>query len=81
MRRIAQEQGARFAVSQHWLKGGEGARELAAEVIAAAEDENTFEFLYTDEEPIQTRVEKIATQIYGADGVDWSEEAQEITPL
>ena len=75
VRRIAQEQGARFAVSQHWLKGGDGARELAAEVIAAAEDENRFEFLYTDEEPIETRVEKIATQIYGADGVDWSDEA------
>ena len=44
MRRIAQEQGARFAVSQHWLKGGDGARELAAEVIAAAEDENSSSF-------------------------------------
>lgn len=75
VRRIAQEQGARFAVSQHWLKGGDGARDLATEVIAAAEDENRFEFLYTDEEPIEARVEKIATHIYGADGVDWSDEA------
>ena len=77
VRRVAEEQGARFAVSTHWLKGGDGARELAAEVIEAAESDNAFQFLYHDDESIQTRVEKIATQIYGANGVDWSEEAIE----
>lgn len=67
--------GARFAVSEHWLKGGEGAIELAEEVMAACEEENEIKFLYDMETPFRERVEKIAKEIYGADGVDWSPEA------
>ena len=76
IRRIAKEQGARCAVSQHWLKGGEGAVELAEEVVAACEEENNFEYLYDLDMPFKDRVHAIATKIYGASGIEWSEEAE-----
>ena len=77
IRRIAEETGARCAVSEHWLKGGEGAVELAEAVVAACEEENHFEHLYDLDMPLKERVAKIATEIYGADGVEWSPEAEE----
>jgi formyltetrahydrofolate synthetase len=75
IRRVAKEQGARCAVSEHWLKGGEGAIELAEEVVAACDEENQFDYLYDLDMPFKDRVHTIATQIYGASGVEWSEEA------
>ena len=77
IKNVAEAAGARCAVSEHWLKGGEGASELAQQVIDAAEEPNTFAYLYENDTPIQTRVEKIAMEIYGADAVDWSPKAQE----
>jgi len=77
VRRIAEETGARCAVSEHWLKGGEGAVELAEAVVAACEEEHHFDHLYDLDMPLKERVEKIATEIYGADGVEWSAEAEE----
>ena len=76
VKKIAEAHGARCAVSQHWLKGGEGAIELAEAVVAACEEENQFEPLYDLDLPLKARVEKIATELYGADGVEWSEEAE-----
>jgi formyltetrahydrofolate synthetase len=76
IRRVAKEQGARCAVSQHWLKGGEGAVELAEEVVAACDEENNFDYLYDLDMPFKDRVHTIATKIYGASGVEWSEEAE-----
>ena len=76
VKKVAEEHGARCAVSEHWLKGGEGAVELAEAVVAACEEDNQFEHLYDLELPLKDRVEKIATEIYGADGVEWSDEAE-----
>jgi formate--tetrahydrofolate ligase len=75
IRRIAEGQGARCAVSEHWLKGGEGAVELAEAVAEACEEENNFNYLYDLDLPFKERVHTIATKIYGASGVEWSEEA------
>jgi len=75
IRRIAEEHGARCAVSEHWLKGGEGAEALARAVVEACEEESRFEYLYDLDLPIKERVEAIATKIYGAAGVEWSETA------
>ena len=75
VKRLADETGALFAVSNHWLKGGEGAIELAEAVVEAAEKPNTFKFLYSLDEPVKTRIEKIAKEVYGADGVSYSEVA------
>ena len=77
IKKIAEENGASCAVSEHWLKGGEGSKELAQLVINAAEEPNDFEFLYENDISIRERVIKIATEIYGADGVDWSQKAED----
>ncbi len=75
VRRIAEENGAMCALSTHWLKGGRGAIELAETVVAACEEKNDFHFLYELETPLRKRIELIAKEVYGADGVTYSEEA------
>ena len=77
VRRIAEGAGALFAVSQHWLKGGEGALELAEAVEAACAEENNFHYLYELDTPLAERIDRIAREIYGADGVTYTPEAQE----
>jgi len=75
VRKIAEENGALAAVSQHWLKGGDGAIELAEAVIDACEKPNDFKFLYELETPLRKRIELIAKEVYGADGVTYTDEA------
>lgn len=72
VRKVAEDAGARIALSKHWEKGGEGALELADAVIDACNEENHFKFLYELDTPLRTRIELIAEQVYGADGVDYS---------
>jgi formyltetrahydrofolate synthetase len=69
--------GARVALSEHWLKGGEGALELAEAVIDACGEKTNFKFLYGDALPLRQRIEKIAKEVYGADGVHYSPPALE----
>ena len=76
VRKAAEAAGARCAASEHWLKGGDGALELADAVIEACEDENNFKFLYPLEMKLRDRVDKIAKEVYGADGVSWTQEAE-----
>jgi formate--tetrahydrofolate ligase len=76
VRRYAEAEGARVAVSEHWLKGGDGALELADAVIDACEEKTDFQFLYPLEMPLKQRAELIAKNVYGADGVSWTPEAQ-----
>jgi formate--tetrahydrofolate ligase len=76
VRRAAARVGARCAVATHWAHGGEGALELADAVIEAAEEETPFEYLYMMDMKLRDRVERIARTVYGADGVDWSPEAE-----
>lgn len=76
VRRYAEQAGARCAVSEHWLKGGEGALELTDVVLDACNDKVDFKFLYPIEMPLRKRVEIIAKEVYGADGVSWSPEAE-----
>ncbi|WP_028894535.1 formate--tetrahydrofolate ligase [Syntrophorhabdus aromaticivorans] len=75
--RFAESEGARVARSDHWLKGGEGALELADAVIDACEETVDFRFLYPLDMPFMERVEVIAKNVYGADGVLWIPEAEE----
>ncbi len=75
VRRLAEEAGARVALSKHWEKGGDGALEFADAVIEACEEKNDFKLLYDLKMPLRARIEKIATEIYGADGVDYSADA------
>ncbi|MBM4289125.1 MAG: formate--tetrahydrofolate ligase [Deltaproteobacteria bacterium] len=75
IRRACEAAGARVAVSRHWQFGGEGALEFADAVMDACKEKNDFKFLYPNELPLRQRVEIIAEQVYGADGVDFSPEA------
>ncbi len=75
VRRIAEEHGALAASSEHWLRGGEGAIELAETVAAACEEDQDFRFLYEADLPLRERIELIATDIYGADGVSYTDDA------
>jgi formate--tetrahydrofolate ligase len=76
VRKAAEKAGARCAVSEHWLKGGDGALELADAVIDACDEKTDFKFLYPLEMKLRERVEKIAKVVYGADGVSWTPEAE-----
>ena len=75
VRRIAEAAGARCAESKHWELGGDGALEFADTVVEACNEENDFKFLYPLEMKLRDRVDVIAREVYGADGVDWSAEA------
>jgi len=76
VRKAAEAAGARCAFSEHWLKGGDGALELADAVIEACKEKNDFKFLYPMEMKLRERVDKIAKVVYGADGVSWAPEAE-----
>ncbi len=75
VRRAAEAAGARVAVSTHWAEGGRGAVELAEAVVEACEQKSTFDFLYGDDVALKDRIERIATEVYGADGVSYTPEA------
>lgn len=77
VKRAAEAAGARCAASKHWELGGEGALELADAVIDACEEETNFDFLYPLEMKLRDRVDKIAKEVYGADGVSWTAEAEQ----
>jgi len=76
IKKAAEAAGARAAVSDHWLKGGEGALELADAVIDACEEHSDFKLLYDGSEPISERIEKIAREVYGASGITFTPEAR-----
>ncbi|HSN95512.1 MAG TPA: formate--tetrahydrofolate ligase, partial [Anaerolineaceae bacterium] len=63
-------------VCDHYSKGGAGAVELGKAVIKAAEMKSEFKFLYPLEKSIKEKIETIAKEVYGADGVDYSEQAE-----
>ena len=76
VRTLAEAAGARVALSRHWEKGGDGALEFADAVIDACNEKNDFKFLYELSAPLKKRIELIATEVYGADGVDYTPEAE-----
>jgi len=76
VRKYAEQAGARVALSEHWLKGGDGALELADVVMEACKEKPNFKFLYPLELPLRQRVEMVAKEVYGADGVSWTPEAE-----
>jgi formyltetrahydrofolate synthetase len=76
VRKYAEQAGARCALSEHWLKGGDGALELADVVMDACKDKVTLKFLYPLETPLRQRVELVAKEVYGAEGVSWTPDAE-----
>lgn len=77
VRKKAIAAGAEDAVlSEVWGKGGEGGRALAEAVVKACDQPNNFHFLYPLDASIKEKIETIATEIYGADGVDYAPAAE-----
>jgi len=65
------ELGANVALSEVWGKGGEGGLALAEEVLRLAEQKSELKLQYTNETPLREKVESVACNVYGADGVDF----------
>jgi len=64
-------------VTNHWEEGGAGAVDLGKAVIKAADGKSDFKFLYPLDMPIKNKIETIAKEIYGADGVDYTPKAEQ----
>ncbi len=83
---FCKERGCEFALSKVWEKGGEGGIALAEKVLETLENkESNFKVLYPDDISLEEKIETIAKEIYGADGVTYSaaakKELQRITAL
>lgn len=74
---IAEELGARWAVTTHFADGGRGAATLAEAVAEAASEPSSFAVLYPDDAPLRDKIHAVATRVYGADGVEYSERAED----
>ena len=72
---IAAEHDARSAETTHFADGGRGATELAEAVAEAADEPSEFSVLYPDEASLKSKIETVATRVYGADGVEYSSTA------
>lgn len=71
------DRGADFAVTKCFAEGGAGSIELAQKVVEACEKENNFHYLYDIDMPLYDKIETIAREIYGADGVDYTKQARD----
>lgn len=76
VKNFCESKGADFSVTKCFAKGGEGSTELAQKVVDACEQENDFHYLYDADVPLYDKIETIAKEIYGADGVDYTKEAK-----
>lgn len=78
LRKILEKENVELSLVESWSKGGEGAIELAEKVVNLCEEkENEFKYIYNLEDTIKEKVEKVSKNIYGADGVEYSKEAEE----
>ena len=73
VRSFCEERGCEFALSEVWEKGGEGGIELANKVLDVLENKKSdFKVLYPDDMSLKDKIETVAREIYGADGVDYA---------
>ncbi|MGV3028267.1 formate--tetrahydrofolate ligase [Streptococcus hyovaginalis] len=63
------KRGVDVVISDVWARGGEGGHELAEKVVALAEQDNHFSFVYDDEDSIETKLRKIVTKVYGGEDI------------
>ena len=76
VRAFANKYHLRFAVAEVWAKGGEGGRALAEEVLAALETPGKLQPLYDPEDDLKSKIQRIATEVYGAAGVSYTKKAR-----
>ena len=72
LKALCESMGASVSISEAWAKGGEGAVDLAQKVIEACEKPSDFHYMYDENDTIKNKINAIATQIYGADGVNYT---------
>jgi len=78
LRQKLEEKGVNISLVEAWAKGGEGAIDLAEKIVDLCEKPSNFKYCYDLEDNIKQKIEKIATKIYGAEGVEYTDEANEI---
>lgn len=71
------EQGVNLSLVEAWGKGGAGATDLAEKVVELCNIPNNFSYIYNLEDSIQEKIEKITSKLYGAEGVEYTEESLE----
>ena len=76
VRERCRELGAEAALSEVWAKGGEGGLELAEKVEEAFQKPRKFRFIYDEKDTVENKIRAVAGEIYGADGVDFTESAK-----
>ena len=70
------EKGIESSLVEGWAKGGEGAIDIARKLVDLTEREEKFKFIYDLQDSIKSKIEKVAKEIYGAVGVNFSKEAE-----
>ena len=79
IRNFCEERGCEFALSEVWAKGGEGGIALAEKVLSTLDTKKSdFHVLYPDEMPLKEKINTIAREIYGADGVNFDPAAEKM---
>ncbi len=78
LRKILEKENVELSLVESWSKGGKGAKDLAKKVVCLCEKkEKEFKYIYNLEDTIKEKIEKIAKNIYGAEKVEYSKEAEE----
>ena len=77
LQNILQEKGIPMSLVESWEHGGKGATDLAEKVVDLVEHSSRLQYTYTLEDTLETKIEKVAKEIYGAEGIEISEEAKE----
>jgi formate--tetrahydrofolate ligase len=78
LRTKLEEKGVNISLVEAWAKGGKGAIDLAKKIVKLCEEKSNFTYCYEKEDSIKEKIEKIATKVYGAEGVEYTEEASQI---
>ena len=71
-----QEHGINMSLVEAWAKGGEGAKDLAEKVVKLCEEPEDFKYMYELDEDVEEKIRKVARKIYGAEDVEFSDEAK-----
>ena len=71
-----QEKGINLSLVESWEKGGEGAKDLAQKIVDLVQEPSDFKFAYELNETIENKIKAVAQKIYGAEDVEFTEEAK-----
>ncbi|MCR5145913.1 MAG: formate--tetrahydrofolate ligase [Clostridia bacterium] len=74
--KILEENGVELSLCENWGKGGEGITDLAEKVVKLCDKPSDFRFIYDLEDSIETKIEKVCKNIYGAEGVEFTDKAK-----